>query len=135
MRIHPSAKRLNLSNCSQVHSHIVPMISDPKFYDLPTSGDGWALIGDAAGHVNAITGEGIYYAMMGGKLAAEAYIGGNIKNYDALWRLKYGADLKSASFLQKFFYMPRLTNNIIRIAKKSNFVRKRLYELIAQQNL
>jgi len=40
------------------------------------AGDGWMLVGDAAGFIDPFTGEGIYRALRSGRAAAEALAGG-----------------------------------------------------------
>ncbi|OGF44986.1 MAG: hypothetical protein A2452_08475 [Candidatus Firestonebacteria bacterium RIFOXYC2_FULL_39_67] len=42
----------------------------PCDYPKKIAGDGWLLIGDAAGLANPVTGEGIYYAIKSGEFAA-----------------------------------------------------------------
>jgi flavin-dependent dehydrogenase len=71
----------------------IPSASDPEFYNQPCAGDNWILVGDAAGHVEPLVGEGIYYALKSGELAAEAIIAGDIQSYDRKWREEYGARL------------------------------------------
>ena len=41
----------------------IPVLDRRSWKDLKATGDRWALIGDAAGFVDPITGEGIYYAL------------------------------------------------------------------------
>ena len=41
----------------------IPTLDLASWKDLRATGDGWALIGDAAGFADPITGEGIYYAL------------------------------------------------------------------------
>jgi geranylgeranyl reductase family protein len=62
--------------------------------------------GDAGGFVNAVTAEGIYYAMASGELAARAALGrGAIgPRYERLWRDEMGAELRDASILQRFLF-------------------------------
>jgi len=70
---------------------IVPSFSDPHLLRLPCAGPNWALLGDAAGHANPITGEGIYYALTSAYLAAQAIlVSQSIQDYDRLWRVEYG---------------------------------------------
>jgi len=133
LELHPAAKRINIPKELKLHSHLVPMISNPKFYDLPTSGENWMLIGDAAGHVNSISGEGVYYAMIGGKLAAKAYAEEEIYSYEEMWKKKFGYELRRGAFLQQWFYKPIIINNIIKLAKRSNIIRNYLYNLITNQ--
>ena len=51
------------------------------------------LIGDAAGHVNPISGEGIVYALIDGELAAQAIAGNTFQLFDTLWKRAFGWDL------------------------------------------
>jgi len=74
-------------------SALIPSIGNPSFYDIPCCGKNWMLLGDAAGHVDPITGEGIFYAMESGRLAAQAILSGDISAYDRLWRESYGYQL------------------------------------------
>ena len=69
-----------------------------------TCGDRVILCGDAAGFINPITGEGIYYAMVSGKIAAdviaEALKSNNLSSrflsrYQTLWNYDFGKDLKA----------------------------------------
>jgi len=68
------------------------------------------LAGDAAGHCSPITGEGIYYSMIGGDaagtVAAEAvrerdFSAKFLSRYERLWIGKIGSDLKWGLWLQK----------------------------------
>jgi flavin-dependent dehydrogenase len=68
-----------------------------------TYGDRVVLCGDAAGFINPITGEGIYYAMVSGQIAATVIadgLEGNdlskqfLSRYQVLWNKDFGKDLK-----------------------------------------
>jgi flavin-dependent dehydrogenase len=48
---------------ARFYSHILPSFRAETFDALEVSGDGWAMIGDSAGLVDPITGEGLYYAL------------------------------------------------------------------------
>jgi geranylgeranyl reductase len=74
-------------------THLVPIIWEERFFDLPCSGENWALIGDAAGHANPIGGAGIYYAMKGGVLCGSALLNGDPQLFDRYWREDYGDEL------------------------------------------
>jgi len=69
-----------------------------------TYGDRVLLCGDAAGFINPITGEGIYYAMVSGHIAAEVIAQGLkaqdlshrfLSRYQTLWNNDFGKDLKA----------------------------------------
>jgi geranylgeranyl reductase family protein len=83
------------------YSALVPTASNERFFDLPCCGDHWLLVGDAAGHVDAIVGEGIYYALESAKIAARAITTGDIRSYDTLWRNRYGDALKQRASFKK----------------------------------
>ena len=76
---------------------LLPMAGDPTLWDTPCAGPGWALLGDAAGHVQPITGEGIAYALWSADLLAQAFAEGNPLAYEELWRARYGQGFVSAS--------------------------------------
>lgn len=83
------------------YTALLPTATDESFFDSPCCGDNWLLVGDAAGHVNAVTGEGIYYALKSAKFAAQAVLGGDIHSYDSLWRAGYGKVLKERSRIKQ----------------------------------
>lgn len=62
------------------------------------------LAGDAAGTVMPVSGEGIYYGMMSGKLAAEAIIKGNTASYEREWKRVYGSQFRLMSLMRRLFY-------------------------------
>jgi len=54
------------------YAALLPLACDAGLWDTPCAGPGWALLGDAAGHVHPLTGEGIAYALWSAALLAEA---------------------------------------------------------------
>lgn len=95
----------------------------------------WALIGDAAGFVDPLTGEGIYYAIKSAELLAEA-LRTNIGEYDELWRAEFGGELRRASQLQGRFYRSEfagapLVERMVQFARWHGGVRRTLRDLIA----
>jgi flavin-dependent dehydrogenase len=76
---------------------LLPLARDPTLWDTPCAGPGWALLGDAAGHVQPITGEGIGYALWSAELLAQAFAEEDPLAYEELWRAHYGQELVSAS--------------------------------------
>ena len=54
------------------YSWPIPSLAPDSFRALVTSGPGWYLVGDAAGLVDPLTREGIYYALLSGTWAADA---------------------------------------------------------------
>ena len=85
---------------------MLPLAKNPDFFMLPCAGVDWVLVGDAAGHVDPITGEGILYALWSGKLAAEVIKRNELKSYDRLWREEYGNSLRENCARRDMFYNP-----------------------------
>lgn len=95
----------------------------------------WALIGDAAGFVDPLTGEGIYYAIKSAELLAHA-LQSRAKDYDELWRAEFGAELRRASQLQDRFYRGEfagapLVERMAQFARWHGGIRRTLGDLIS----
>ena len=77
------------------------------------AGDGWMAVGDSAGLVDPLTGEGLYYAMRSADLAARALLAevgdlaAKLAHYRALLRRDFAADLEFGSRLAKRFFLGR----------------------------
>src|SRR6185436_13452162 len=81
----------------------------PETWDIRrASGDGWALLGDAAGFADPVTGEGIYYALRSAELFAECYLADKPGDYEARWREDFGGELRRAAQMRRKFYGPFL---------------------------
>ncbi len=85
----------------RVRSWLLPQASDGDAWSPKMSGEDWCVVGDAAGHADPLTGEGILYAMWGGALAADAILAGRPDRYDGAWR---------AAFLDRFARHLRLSS-------------------------
>jgi geranylgeranyl reductase family protein len=83
---------------------LTPNIKDPRIFSKPLAGTNWILIGDAAGHVNPISGEGILYALLDGELAAQAIAENSSKRFNKLWTETYRMNLFSAIKMRKWLY-------------------------------
>lgn len=62
------------------------------------------LVGDAAGLVDPVTGEGIRFAIKSGRLAAESILAGRIKRYPGLVDRSIGRNHRLGSALNPLFY-------------------------------
>jgi len=101
----------------------------------------WALVGDAAGFVDPLTGEGIYYAIKSADLLARALVNqvgqvGQIEDFDEMWRAAFGAELRRAAELQDRFYRGNfagapLTERMVQFARRHRGVRETLRDLVA----
>jgi geranylgeranyl reductase family protein len=59
---------------ARFYSHLLPSLGATGWRNNRVSGQGWLAVGDAAGLVDPITGEGIYYAMRSGDLASQVVL-------------------------------------------------------------
>jgi geranylgeranyl reductase family protein len=83
---------------------LIPNVKSPKTFRMPIAGSDWLLIGDAAGHVDSISGNGIIYALLGGELAAEAIVDGTPEMFNKMWIEAYGQQLLLDSKLRGWVY-------------------------------
>ena len=78
----------------------IPCLSVATLRNQKVCGPGWALLGDAAGFADAITGEGIFYALRSAELLAQAVKAGRPSDYEQMWRRDFGSDLLRAASLR-----------------------------------
>src|SRR2546426_717350 len=94
-------------------------------------GDGWALIGDAAGFVDPLTREGIYYAMLSGDLLAEALIAGKPELYSEAWAGHCASELSWAASHGDRFFDSRFIERMVSLCAASPAIARVLSDLIA----
>jgi flavin-dependent dehydrogenase len=104
-RLHGFMRRCGYSlERANVYSHLLPALSVDTWGGLRLGGPGWALAGDAAGLVDPVTGEGIYYAMRSGELLAASLLEGLPELYPARVQEEFGKALALAARLARTFY-------------------------------
>ncbi len=59
---------------SRFYAHMLPSLEKQSWRDNRVAGEGWLAVGDSAGFVDPITGEGLYYAIRSGDLAAQTIL-------------------------------------------------------------
>ncbi len=99
----------------------------------PLGGPRFALVGDAARAVDAITGEGIQHALGTGALLARALdeagpLGAAVR-YAELWRAGPGRDLARAARLARF-YAPPTVSFALRTARRSRRARALMRDML-----
>ena len=118
----------------EAYSWPIPSLSAHSFASLTTSGPGWCLVGDAAGLVDPITREGIYFALLSGEWAARA-----LASRDASAERQYhervcdeiGAELSRAARFKAGFFRPRFTRLLVDALDESPRVRTVMAGLVA----
>ncbi len=89
---------------ARVYSHLLPALSVESWGNLRLAGRGWALVGDAAGLVDPVTGEGIYYALRSGEILAEALREEQLELYPERVWMEFGRALALGARLAGMFY-------------------------------
>jgi len=92
---------------TKFYSHVLPSLRAETFCEARVSGAGWALIGDAAGFVDPITGEGLYYAMRSAELLTHALLRHQPESYAELLRQDFLPELELAAKMADRFYTGR----------------------------
>ena len=132
---HATNVRHHLLQTAERYAARIPGITDATWETRKVCGPIWALLGDAAGFADPVTGEGIYYALRSAELFANCYLRGSISDYESSWRKDFGADLRRAAQMRRRFYGnfwgAPFTERMIEFAKGHRGVRGVLGELIA----
>jgi flavin-dependent dehydrogenase len=82
----------------------IPCLSRRTLTGQRVCNSDWALVGDAAGFVDAITSEGIYFALRSAELLAEAVDSNVPLSYETAWRRDFGRNLFTAAAWRDWFY-------------------------------
>ena len=98
---------------ARFYSHILPSFRAQTFETLEVSGEGWSMIGDSAGLVDPITGEGLYYALRSAELCAHALLVERPEQYRAQLKDEILPELKLAASLSQRFYRGQIFGDSI----------------------
>jgi flavin-dependent dehydrogenase len=113
------------------YAHTIPCPSPDPRSILEAAGDGFALVGDAAGVADPITGEGIFYALRSAALLAETLLEDDSPaRYPERALEDFGFDLTRAARLHRHFYSPGFTGRMVRYAGRSRAIRSVLVDLV-----
>jgi geranylgeranyl reductase family protein len=99
---------------AKFYAHVLPSLRPETLKNAAVCGEGWAMIGDAAGFVDPITGEGLYYAMRSAELISKALIDDRPESYASLVRQDFLPELERAARIADRFYSGRwLGSNVL----------------------
>ncbi|HZE62918.1 MAG TPA: NAD(P)/FAD-dependent oxidoreductase [Pyrinomonadaceae bacterium] len=125
----------NLRSTAERYAARIPGLADKTWDKRCASGEDWALLGDAAGFADPVTGEGIYYALRSAELFAAAFLAGRPEDYESRWRKDFGAELRRASQMRRRFYGnfwgAPFTERMIEFARGHRGIKKVLGDLVA----
>lgn len=100
---------------ARFYGHMLPSLEYPAWRSNRVAGDRWLAVGDSAGLVDPITGEGLYYAMRSGDLAGQVILEDRapeehactyrrLLEHDFVDDLAFGATLAKRVFLDTFLF-------------------------------
>jgi geranylgeranyl reductase family protein len=124
------------------YAHALPALASSSWPQNRIAGPGWLAAGDAAGLVDPVTGEGIYYAMRSGEIAGNllANPAHTLEDLPHLYRqslqseflaeLSYAATLSSRLFLGTFLQGSN-TARLVQFLRRSPRIHGLLQELFA----
>jgi geranylgeranyl reductase family protein len=104
-----SEKGISLRGAS-FYGHVLPSLEKPAWSGNRVAGDGWMAVGDAAGLVDPVTGEGLYYAVRSADLATRVVLSEAAQpaeDYRSMLRSEFTEDLELASRLAKRMFLGR----------------------------
>lgn len=127
--------RKHLEETAERYAARIPGLADKTWETRKVCGNDWALLGDAAGFADPVTGEGIYYALRSAQLFAECCLKEKLLDYESRWREDFGAELRRAAQMRRRFYGnfwgAPFTERMIEFAKGHKGVRRVLGDLVA----
>lgn len=124
------------------YAHLLPSLESAHWRGNRLAGEGWMAAGDAGGLVDPITGEGIYYAIRSGDLAARVLADERISAeakasaYARAVERDFGADLELASKICRLFYLGHagigtVPQRMIQFARGNAQIRNLLQDLMS----
>ena len=119
---------------AEFYSAPVPCLGPGSWARNTVGGPGWALLGDAAGLVDSITGEGVYYALRSAELLADAFP--DTGKFAATLQSDCIRELARASRMYGRFYRGRFLGGnfrkrMVQVAGRSPTLRTLLGDMIA----
>lgn len=110
----------------------IPSLGSESLAGLDLAGARWCLIGDAAGLVDPITREGIYFAMASGESIADAFSEDGVsRGYASRIRDEIIPELGRAASLKAGFFRPSFSHLMIDALRESAGIRAVMADLIA----
>jgi flavin-dependent dehydrogenase len=126
---------LSLSG-ARFYSHILPSLRTQTLEKLEVCGEGWSMIGDSAGLVDPITGEGLYYALRSAELCTQALLEGHPESYRSLLAEEVLPELRLAARVSRRFYRGQIFGDsvlekIVALTAQSATFRELMSDLFA----
>jgi geranylgeranyl diphosphate/geranylgeranyl-bacteriochlorophyllide a reductase len=123
-------------SAAKFYSHVLPALSLATLRQAPVSGLGWAMIGDAAGFTDPITGEGLYYALRSADLLSQAVLQNRPENYLSHLRKDFMGELEMAARIADRFFAGRwmgeaVTERMVQFTEHSSRFRQLMCDMFS----
>jgi flavin-dependent dehydrogenase len=113
----------------------IPSVGFGGAQEICAAGEGWMLLGDAAGLVDPLTREGIYYALLSGIWTAEAIAASGRERAERLYanriRHEMHPELSRAAGLSGLFFSPKFSALFVAALRESGSIRRIFADLVA----
>jgi flavin-dependent dehydrogenase len=128
------------TNGATFFGHVLPSLERKSWGSNRVAGEGWVAVGDAAGLVDPLTGEGLYYAIRSGDLASQVLTQESPLETAAAYRTRlaadFGADLELAAryarrFFRGNFLWGSVTARLVQFSRESRIFAAIVGDLIA----
>lgn len=111
---------------SEMHGYPIRV----DFLRAPTHADRTLLVGEAAGLVNPLTGEGIDYALESGQLAAEHLLQEDLGSYHAHLHQRFAKVFRFSEHIRDWYCKPPLLNVLVPLANRRPELRQLLASIV-----
>jgi geranylgeranyl reductase family protein len=128
-----AANLADSSSCCEKYSWPIPSLRVSDFDHLPVAGNRWMLLGDAAGLVDPLTREGIFYALLSGEFASHAMMQVSSdpgRAYHAQLHDAVFPELGRASALKGMFFSAGFSRLVVQALANSASIRAVMVDLI-----
>jgi len=115
----------------EAYSWPIPSLNVQSLQTLDLAGPNWCLVGDAAGLVDPITREGIYFALVSGQWAADAAIADDAAQYASRVRGELVTELTRAARFKAGFFRPAFIRLMVHALQHSDTVGAVMADLIS----
>ena len=124
------------------YSHLLPSLETTAWQANRVSGSGWMAVGDAAGLVDPITGEGLYYAIRSADLAVQALLAElrtselaatvyrRLLGRDFAHDLEFGSRLAKRVFREKILFAA-MPSRMVQFTRRSPRFKSMMQDLFA----
>lgn len=128
-----TSSRIAPDSSLEAYSWPIPSLRAADFAHERPAGPGWMLIGDAAGLVDPITREGIFFALRSAQLAVDALTDGRdpAARYEEALRDDIYPELSRAARVKSNFFRGPFTHLLIDALQRSEPVRTIMRDLVA----